>query len=64
MATQVVAQGIVKFAAERNGLAANGLRIELVASLENGSFISINCAPALRQILGRYRNNIAHMNLP
>lgn len=64
MATQAVAHGIVKFAAERNGIAGNGKKTELVAALENGGFMSGNCSAALLRILGRHRNDISHMNPP
>lgn len=64
MATQAVAQGIVKFVAERNKLGSNGNKIVLATSLENDGFISRDCGEALRRILQRHRNDISHMNPP
>lgn len=64
MATQAVAQGIVKFVAERNELGSNKDKTVLITSLENDGFISRECGDALRRILRRHRNDISHMNPP
>lgn len=62
MSTQAVNEGLLRFVAERNGIAGNQEPDALVDALLAQNAISAACADAMRRILRSFRNDFHHLN--
>jgi hypothetical protein len=62
MATQALNEGLIRFVAERSGIAPNQELNTLVDALLAQKMISNACADAMRQILRSFRNDFHHLN--
>jgi hypothetical protein len=62
MVSQSVAEGIFRFALERNALTADRERPEMVKLLVERAIISESCGNAFVRIWRSFRNDVHHMN--
>ena len=63
MATQALNEGLIRFIAERNGIASNQDSLSaLVDQFVENKILSPGCADAMRRILKSFRNDFHHLN--
>ena len=62
MATQALNEGLIRFIAERNGLASNQDLYQLVDQFAMKDVITSGCADAMRRVLKSFRNDFHHLN--
>lgn len=62
MATQALNEGLIRFIAERNGLASNQDLYQLVDQFAMKDVVTSGCADAMRRVLKSFRNDFHHLN--
>lgn len=62
MTTQAVNEGLVRFIAERNGIASNQELNLLVETFLKNKIVTGSCAEAMTRILKSFRNDFHHQN--
>jgi hypothetical protein len=62
IATQALNEGLVRFIAERNGIAPNQDLNQLVDQFAVKKILTPECAEAMRRVLKSFRNDFHHLN--